>query len=194
MKEFNESLQSNLNKNDEKTYSIGHKLLVKTFSKSNDELFQIAFTIRKEVFIEEQKFDIKNEIDYINDKAMHYIFYEKTINEMKEETYIPIGTARSYSNKIIKKEFTEINSNNNLDCFNIGRVALLKEYRKKGYGKVLMEFIVKYIKETNSEKVKFIKLSSQDQALEFYKKVGFIVEGESYYDEHVLHYDMKMEI
>ncbi len=57
-----------------------------------------------------------------------------------------------------------------------------------------MEFIVKYIKETNSEKVKFIKLSSQDQALEFYKKVGFIVEGESYYDEHVLHYDMKMEI
>lgn len=194
MKEFNESLEFNLNKNVEKTYSIGHKLIAKTFSKSNDELFQIAYKIRKEVFIDEQKFDIKNEIDYIDDKAIHYLFYEKTINEMKEETFIPIGTARSYNNKIIKKEFTEINSNYNLEYFYIGRVALLKEFRKKGYGKELMEFIIKYIKETNSEKAKFIKLSSQDQALDFYKKVGFTVEGEGYYDEHVLHYDMKMEI
>lgn len=190
------------NINDE-MYQLKHnKLVLKMFNKSDDELFQIALKIRIEVFVIEQQFKLENEMDYIDDCATHYILFlnseeyhddiinEKSeLNSEKQIKYIPVGTARSYNNKILN----EIDNNGD-DYIYIGRVALLKQYRKFGFGKELMNLVIKSIKENNINKIKVLKISSQDQAVDFYKKIGFKIVGEGYYDEHVLHYDMIMEL
>ncbi len=62
----------------------------------------------------------------------------------------------------------------------IGRVAVLKEYRNYGYGTLLVRHMIKIIK-ANS-KVNLIRIFVESEMVEFYKKFGFIENGEVFID------------
>lgn len=121
-------------------------------------------SIREEVFCIEQKFDPKNEFDDIDNESTHIVAYYNNK---------PIGTARAYKDK---------------GDYHIGRVAVLKEYRKDGIGKLVIEKLEEQICILGGEN---IVLSSQINAVGFYKKIGYKEEGKEYYDEHCLHIDMR---
>ncbi len=128
------------------------------------EIFAVIY-IRKIVFIDEQKVSIDEEYDRLDFDADHFLI---------EENNNYIGTCRIYYKD---EEAT------------IGRVAVIKEHRNKGYAKFMMEKAIDFIK---MKKVHTIHIGAQVQALGFYEKLGFTVSGDLYLDANIEHYPMEM--
>lgn len=131
------------------------------YTRLNDEIK----SIRKNVFMEEQGFE--NEFDEIDDNCMHILYYYDNI---------PVGTARIFQDENKKNEYS------------IGRVAILKEYRKYGLGKKIILALEEKAKEIKVEK---LKLSAQVEVKGFYEKCGYKQFGEIYYDEFCPHIMME---
>lgn len=134
----------------------------KIFDKLPDE----AKYIRTAVFVEEQGFN--EEFDRVDNYAKHIIIYNN-------------GEAAATG-----RYFTD-----DAKEYHIGRIAVLKQYRKFGYGRQIMKLIEDDIKETDAKR---IVLSAQLQAKGFYEKCGYTAEGSVYLDEHCEHIKMYKNI
>ena len=121
--------------------------------------------IRETVFIEEQKFKI--EFDDTDDIATHIVMYLDNP---------PVGCCRLY------KQENE---------YHIGRIAVLKPYRGKGYGEKILLNAERVAKEKGADS---ISLSAQVRASGFYEKLGYKKHGEIYFDEYCEHIAMKKDI
>ena len=116
--------------------------------------------IRYEVFIDEQNVPEELEIDGLDGEAKHVLAF---VDEA------PIGTGRILSDG------------------HIGRVAVLKKYRRQGSGKLIMKELIKWAQDMNLEKV---WLSSQWHAHSFYLDLGFVCVGEIYKEAEIDHIKM----
>ena len=121
--------------------------------------------IRETVFIDEQNF--KTEFDEIDDIATHIVMYLD--NQ-------PVGCCRLY------KQDNE---------YHIGRIAVLKPYRGKGYGEKILLEAEKVAKKMGADS---ISLSAQVRVSGFYEKLGYKKYGEIYFDEYCEHIAMIKEI
>lgn len=136
---------------------------VKIYNKPSEK----GMAVREEVFIEEQGFSYDR--DEIDDTAYHIVLFEG-------ET--AVGVCRVF-------ESDEKN------VYILGRLAVAKENRGKGYGKIIIEKAVEYVKSLNGES---LILHSQMRAKEFYKKQGFKEYGEIEYEEGCPHIWMKLKL
>ncbi len=127
-------------------------------------LQQHAQHIRELVFVLEQDIAPEDEWDDQDPISTHFVVYDADQ---------PIATARLLSND------------------HVGRVAVLKEYRSKGIGKLVMQEIIALAKQ---QQRKELILSSQVHATQFYSGLGFAVQGESYLDCGIPHVDMVMTL
>ena len=127
-------------------------------------LQQHAQHIRELVFVLEQDIAPEDEWDDQDPISTHFVVYDADQ---------PIATARLLSND------------------HVGRVAVLKEYRSKGIGKLVMQDIIALAKQ---QQRKELILSSQVHATQFYSGLGFAVQGESYLDCGIPHVDMVMKL
>ena len=122
--------------------------------------------IREKVFIEEQKVTPQLEWDGMDEEAIHFLVY-------KDEK--AIGCARAL---VIENHMQ------------LGRMAILKEYRGEGIGSNLIE---KAMTTAKLNQLSLIDISAQCYAIDFYKKFGFKVTSDIYLDAEILHRDMKLE-
>jgi predicted GNAT family N-acyltransferase len=122
--------------------------------------------IREKVFIEEQKVTPQLEWDGRDEEAIHFLGF-------KDEK--AIGCARAF---VIENHME------------LGRMAVLKEYRDEGIGSALIE---KAITTAKLNQLSAIHISAQCHAIDFYKRFGFEVTSEIYLDAEILHRDMKLE-
>ena len=121
--------------------------------------------IREKVFIEEQKVTPQLEWDGRDEEAIHFLAYQD------EKA---IGCARAF---VIENHMQ------------LGRMAVLKEYRNKGIGSFLIE---KAITTAKLNQLSKISISAQCHAINFYKKFGFEVTSEIYLDAGISHQDMEL--
>ena len=136
---------------------------------TNQKHFADACRIRTTVFIGEQSVPVQEEIDDYDCFVPIFIAYED------EKA---LGTARV----IVKNE----------DIAKIGRVAVLKEARKKGVGKNLILEAMSYIKGQTTAKE--IQLDAQLTAVKFYESLGFTSYGEVFKDAGIDHVAMTYPI
>lgn len=130
-----------------------------------DGLSQLK-NIREKVFIQEQKVTPQLEWDGMDEKAIHFlVFNDKAA----------IGCARAI---VIK------------DHMQLGRMAVLKEYRGQGIGGALIEKAMTIAK---LNQLSAIYISAQCHAIDFYKKFGFEVTSDIYLDAEIPHRDMKLD-
>lgn len=140
---------------------------VRCFPVASEEDMKRCFDIRREVFVGEQNVPADLEIDGQDPSARH--FAVKADGEI-------IATCRVRLMGSAAK---------------IERVAVLKDFRSKGIGRVLMRYLMTELKK-NGE-VSLFKLSSQSYAVPFYEKLGFKTRGGEYMDAGIPHYDMVLE-
>lgn len=133
--------------------------------KTKKELDQ-AIAIRKQVFVKEQNVPIDIEIDGLDDEAEHVIAY------VGGE---PIGCARIRFNTYAKLE----------------RIAIVEKYRGRGFGIQLTDFLIEYCKQKN---VVEIRLHAQMYTADFYKKLGFLERGKTFFEADIEHIEMYMNI
>ena len=116
--------------------------------------------IRYEVFVGEQNVPEELEIDGLDDEAKHVLAFVDGL---------PIGTGRILSDG------------------HIGRVAVLKNYRGLGIGKLIMKELIKWSQDMSIKKV---WLSSQWHAHSFYLDLDFVCTGEIYKEAGIDHIKM----
>ena len=73
----------------------------------------------------------------------------------------------------------------------IGRMAVVKEWRRRGIGADLLEALVA---EARRRGLAEVKLSAQLQAAEFYRAHGFVAEGKVYEEAGILHQAMRRSL
>ena len=130
-----------------------------------DGLSQLK-NIREKVFIQEQKVTPQLEWDGMDEKAIHFlVFNDKAA----------IGCARAI---VIK------------DHMQLGRMAVLKEYRGQGIGSALLEKAMTIAK---LNQLSAIYISAQCHAIDFYKKFGFEVTSDIYLNAEIPHRDMTLD-
>ena len=126
-----------------------------------------ALLVRKEVFTIEQGF-ADPDSDENEQKSTHVVIYDD--NDQ------PVGTGRIFTQG---------------DHMIVGRIAIIKAYRGKQLGVILMSELEKIARLTSAKKM---ILSAQMHACPFYEKSGFIGTNETHMDEHCLHQTMYKQL
>jgi len=126
-----------------------------------------AFQVRKNVFVEEQGVPLTLELDEHDDNASHFIVYS-------DEQPIGAGRIREIDRNVGKVE----------------RVCVLKEYRGKHLGNMIMLALEEHAKKTGMKK---IVLNAQSYAVPFYEKLGYIVTSPEFMDADIPHRAMEKE-
>jgi predicted GNAT family N-acyltransferase len=127
-----------------------------------------ALTIRKEVFVDEQKVPVSLEIDQEEANAIHFVLYQEDD---------PIATARILSKtpKLAKLQ----------------RMAVRKTARGAGNGAFLIRAVEKVCQEMSFET---IQLGAQLSAEGFYQTLGYTSYGEQFLDAGIQHISMQKHI
>ncbi|NLX94028.1 MAG: GNAT family N-acetyltransferase [Clostridiales bacterium] len=132
-----------------------------------NEDFSASYEIRKTVFVEEQNIPIENEMDGLDSECFHIVLYEDAA---------PIGSGRLYIHD---------------DIARLGRVAVLKDKRGKGYASVICNALIDIARR---EGAKVATLDSQAYVASLYEKMGFIRDGDEFLEEGILHIKMNMQL
>ncbi|WP_300026921.1 GNAT family N-acetyltransferase [uncultured Maribacter sp.] len=139
---------------------------VKSFKEFDIEELYDVLRLRSEIFVVEQDC-VYQDIDGKDSKAIHIIGYKnKTV-----VAYTRIFKAGDY-----------------FDQASIGRVAVQEDYRKFGYGKVIMKASITAVQEHFNENE--IKISAQKYLTQFYTDLGFKSTGEEYLEDGIPHIAM----
>jgi predicted GNAT family N-acyltransferase len=129
------------------------------------EGYALLKMIREKVFIEEQKVTPQLEWDGLDERAIHFLAYQD------EKA---VGCARS----LIIENYMQL-----------GRMAVLKEYRGEGIGRAL---IAKAVTTAKLNQLMAIDISAQCHAIDFYVRFGFTITSEIYLDAEIPHRDMRL--
>jgi len=124
-----------------------------------------AAPLRFAIFVGEQNVPPGIELDEMDEKSLHALAFDAAGR--------PIGTGRL------------------LPDGRIGRMAVVKEWRRRGVGADLLEAL---IEEARRRGFREVKLSAQLQAAEFYRVHGFVAEGKVYEEAGILHQAMRRSL
>ena len=123
-----------------------------------------CIALRREVFMEEQGISEADEMDDLDDEAVHLL---------ATDAGAPVGAARILFDGNIGK---------------IGRICVVKSARGTGLGAALVNAAVDHLIQRGD--ITKAKLSAQEYAIGFYAKLGFVAEGPFYDDAGIPHRDM----
>lgn len=122
----------------------------------------LAAPLRFAIFVGEQNVPAGIELDDMDEKSLHAVAYDDAGKAIGTGRLLPEGK--------------------------IGRMAVVKEWRRRGVGADLLEAL---IAEARRRGFKEVTLSAQLQAAEFYRVHGFVAEGKVYSEAGILHQTMK---
>ena len=126
-----------------------------------DEARAHASPIRFRVFVEEQGVPREIELDEQDAVSLHAVAFEG-------ET--PVATGRL------------------LPDGHIGRMAVLKQWRNRGVGALMLTMLMEAAKKNGYPEV---LLSAQVHAVQFYRRHGFVEEGDQYMEAGIRHQAMR---
>lgn len=122
-------------------------------------------SLRRRVFIEEQRVPEELEWDGLDAAAQHFL--------ARDADGRAIGCARLLAGG------------------RIGRMAVLPSWRRRGVGSALLQAAIAACRQRGEEQV---TLSAQVAAIPFYEKAGFRVCGDVYPDAGIPHRDMLLRL
>jgi predicted GNAT family N-acyltransferase len=129
-----------------------------------EEAEPIAAPIRFAIFVEQQQAG-GIELDDLDKDSVHAVAYD--------DNRKPIGTARL------------------LPSGQVGRMAVVKEWRRRGVGAALLEA---FTEEARKRGYKSLVISAPLQAAEFYRSQGFVAEGKVQKVDGVLQQAMRKSL
>jgi len=122
----------------------------------------VAGPLRFAIFVGEQNVPPGIELDEMDEKSLHAIAFDEAGKAVGTGRLLPEGR--------------------------IGRMAVVREWRRRGVGAEILEALIAEAKRRGLAEV---KLSAQLQAAEFYRSHGFVAEGKVYEEAGILHQAMR---
>ena len=140
-------------------------LRIDKFKFDNRKLNDHSNLIRQEVFVNEQHVAPEIEYDEFESVSNFYLLFYNDL---------PIGTAR----------WRETSNGVKLERF-----ALIKEFRNKGLGSVLLKEVLRDVIPLKQK----IYLHAQVNAITYYERVGFVKKGSMFIEADIEHFIMEYE-
>jgi predicted GNAT family N-acyltransferase len=125
----------------------------------------VAGPLRFAIFVGEQNVPSGIELDDMDANCMHAVAYDVDNKAIGTGRLLPDG--------------------------HIGRMAVVKEWRRRGIGAEIMAALMA---EARKRGHKEVVLSAQLQAAEFYRELGFVAEGKVYPEAGILHQKMARKL
>jgi predicted GNAT family N-acyltransferase len=132
---------------------------------TSDHEREDAYSVRRKVFVDEQGVPLSLELDHLDLTAAHFVVYSEAI---------PIGAGR------IRETSQGIGK--------VERVSVLKEYRGKHLGNLIMNALEEHAVATGMNK---IILNAQSYAIPFYEKLGYAITSPEFMDADIPHRAME---
>lgn len=125
---------------------------------------EVCLAVRQQVFVREQGIAPSLEFDGRDPDCIHVL---------AQHGDQAVGTARM------------------LPDAHIGRVAVLAPWRGHGVGRLLMAAL---IEEARLRGESAVHLASQESAIDFYRRLGFVAHGDMYLEADIPHLDMTLTL
>lgn len=125
----------------------------------------VAGPLRFAIFVGEQNVPSGIELDDVDASCTHAIAYEAEGKAVGTGRLLPDGR--------------------------IGRMAVIKEFRRMGVGAAILEALMEQARKQGDAEV---TVSAQLQAAEFYRGFGFVAEGKVYEEAGILHQAMRKKL
>ena len=125
----------------------------------------VAGPLRFAIFVGEQNVPAGIELDDLDASCVHAIAYDVDGKAVGTGRLLPDG--------------------------HIGRMAVVKEWRRRGIGAEILEALTNEARKRGHAEV---LLSAQLQAAEFYREHGFVAEGKVYEEAGILHQAMRKSL
>ena len=125
----------------------------------------VAGPLRFAIFVGEQNVPSGIELDDLDANCLHAVAYDADGKAIGTGRLLPDGR--------------------------IGRMAVVKEWRRMGIGAAILEALVQEARKRGHAEV---AVSAQLQAAEFYREFGFEAEGKVYKDAGILHQVMRRKL
>jgi predicted GNAT family N-acyltransferase len=129
-----------------------------------------ASQIRETVFVAEQGVPAELELDRYDPECVHAL--------ARDETGRAVGTGRLLPSEAHGERVVG----------HVGRMAVLKEWRKRGVGGALLAGLVEAARERGDTEV---ALAAQTHAEAFYRAHGFVAQGNEFLDAGIPHRTMR---
>lgn len=126
----------------------------------NEKQLEDAFSVRKQVFVDEQKVTSEEEYDEYDQAAKHVVLYDQDV---------PVGAGR----------FRIVDGIGKME-----RICVLSSHRQKGAGKMIMDALEVLAKEESLPK---LKLHAQTHAEPFYHKLGYKTTSDVFMEADIPH-------
>jgi predicted GNAT family N-acyltransferase len=150
-------------------------LLTVKLAELPDDFSAIA-AIRTAVFQVEQRVEEALEFDGKDNEAIHWLAYWGDR---------PVGTAR------VRFLDSAISSSDPQGVAKLERLAVLSEARGQGIGKQIMQTAIAFLSE---KKISEIRIHAQEPVKEFYEQLGFVAEGDRFYEANIPHFKMSKRL
>jgi predicted GNAT family N-acyltransferase len=124
---------------------------------------ELCLSVRYEVFVDEQKVPIEEELDAYDDVAVHFLARLGSDSQ-------PVGTARLI---LLPNGHGKV-----------GRVAVRRVFRRYGVGAAIMEALENSARERG---INLLVLDAQLHAIPFYQSLGYRVYGPVFLDAAIEH-------
>ena len=138
-----------------------------------------AHSIRRTVFIDEQKVSEEEEYDGTDGLCIHVVAYDGDA---------PVSTGRVMINPPVGKIDPGTGEKITHDDFIIGRIATLESHRGRGLGRAVMESLIKSCVMMGGNRQ---ILHAQTHARAFYESIGFTAYGEEFIEADIPHIAME---
>lgn len=142
-------------------------LEIKWIDSKKEKRLEDAFNIRREVFIKEQNVPEEEEFDEEDLVSHHIVVYA---------TGKPVATGRLFKAG---------------ENWLIGRISVLKEFRGKQVGKLIVEKLLERAAEIEAAD---IHIHAQTHAVSFYEKFGFMAYGDTFLEANIEHVSMVKKV
>jgi predicted GNAT family N-acyltransferase len=138
--------------------------MIQVYRAQNEQEVNTAFSIREQVFVLEQQVPREAENDAFEPTASHYVATCEGV---------PCGAARwRVTDQGIKLE----------------RFAVLQQYRNRNVGAELLKLVLQDVQAVQAGQK--IYLNAQLPAVNFYRRHGFVTEGDMFTECDIQHYKM----
>ncbi|GAA5989560.1 hypothetical protein JCM5350_002108 [Sporobolomyces pararoseus] len=152
---------------------------------NGDSVYKQCLDIRIAVFVDEQKFTMEDELDEKDEASDHLLL----VDEKPDGSIENVGTIRWWP--IPGKPAGKM-----------GRVAVVKNYRGTGIGRVLIDVLEEHLKERRGKAGEASKgqkevqsiAHSQAYAQGFYEKSGYVREGDLFLEDGADHVKMVKQV
>ncbi|ORX34540.1 acyl-CoA N-acyltransferase [Kockovaella imperatae] len=174
-------------------------------AETKDEI-EACYDIRIEVFVVEQGFPLDVEIDDYDKTATHLLLTTPVSSPPPESTASLTPSLEPSSASTSQKPIGTIRWNPSVG--KVARLVVAKEYRKYGFGRVLMDELHQHVKSTSVDKRSELKtakevngkehvhlwLNAQMYAIPFYVKMGYEQVGEEFDEDGAPHVKMVRDL